>query len=192
MKTYFATQIYQNKLAFDLKDLRHEIELIKKSDRLGQAWSKKNYHKGYTSYGSLDHLHRFSSTFENLEKKINIHVTKFLKQLKYTAKIGRELAMTDCWVNIMPSGALHYAHLHPRSVISGTFYVTSSSDASAIQFEDPRLGLFMNSPANAERFVSLQPKSADIVLFESWLKHGVPINKSKEPRISISFNYAWL
>lgn len=199
MKTYFSTKIYQQKINFNLPDICHEIELIKKSDKLGQAWSKTHYKKGYTSYGSLDQLHKLSSTFENLEKKINIHVSGYLKSLDYQAKIKKDLKMTDCWINIMPEGAQHTSHIHPLSVISGTFYASVPPQASMIKFEDPRLALFMNSPpvrskarwAN-KRFISLQPKSGDVVLFESWLKHEVPTNHSKTPRISVSFNYGWI
>ena len=199
MKSYFATQIYQKKIAFDLLDLKHEVNLIQKSDDLGQKWSKTNYAGGYTSYSSLDQLHKLSSTIEKLERKIDVHVNRFLKDLGYSAKVAEDLRMTDCWVNMMPAGTQHTGHIHPRSVISGTFYVLAGKDSSSIQFEDPRLGLFMNSPSvkttaktENRRFVSLQPKAGDLILFESWLKHSVPVNKSKQPRISISFNYGWV
>ena len=198
MHSLFSTQVYQKKIRFDLVDLLSEIELIKKSDQAGQIWSRTNYKKGYTSYGSLDKLHKLSSTIYGLEQKINTHVNQYLKSLNYEASVGRNLVMTDCWVNIMPSGAHHAAHIHPHSVISGVFYVAVPAGASAIKFEDPRLGLFMNAPVlkkNARReqlrFVNLQPKAGDLVLFESWLKHEVPTNLSKQPRVSLSFNYGW-
>jgi uncharacterized protein (TIGR02466 family) len=28
-------------------------------------------------------------------------------------------------------------------------------------------------------------------MWESWLRHEVPANGAKTPRISVSFNYAW-
>lgn len=199
MKNYFATGIYQQKQAFDLVDLLQEIELIKKSDKHGQAWSKEHYKYGYTSYSSLDKLHKFSSTFSLLEKKIDKHVAKFLKELHYQAQVSKNLHMTNCWVNVMPARAQHSAHIHPLSVLSGTYYVATPPKASAIKFEDPRLGLFMNAPAvqpkaptAKARFVSLQPKPGELILFESWLKHEVPSNSSASPRISISFNYGWV
>jgi uncharacterized protein (TIGR02466 family) len=34
-------------------------------------------------------------------------------------------------------------------------------------------------------------KVGQVVLFESWLRHEVPPNPSKAPRISISFNFSW-
>ena len=197
MHELFVTRVYQTKLKTDLKDLKKEIFQIQKADIKGQKWSKINYAGGYTSYGSWDQLHRLSSGFEALEAKINPHVLKYAKSLNYQIKKD-SLRLNSIWVNIMPLGALHTAHIHPQSVISGTFYVDVPPGASALKFEDPRLGLFMNSPSISLRakkmnlrFFSLETKSGELVLFESWLRHEVPRNQSKKPRISISFNYGW-
>jgi uncharacterized protein (TIGR02466 family) len=197
MHKLFVTQVYQSSLKTDLKDIKKEIFQIQKADVEGQKWSAINYKNGFTSYGSWDQLQKLSSTFSDLEKQIKTHVNKFTKSLNYDLK-KNSLKMDSMWVNIMPEGALHTAHIHPHSVISGTFYVDIPANASAIKFEDPRLGLFMNAPlvkatANSEnkRFFSVQPKSGDLILFESWLKHEVPLNQSKKPRLSISFNYTW-
>lgn len=195
----FTTKVYQKKLNFDLKDLMSEISLIQKSDDAGVLWSKENYKPGYTSYGSLDKLHKLSSTFENLKNKIDSHVDSYLKTLDYSASTKQNLAMTNCWVNIMPLAATHAAHIHPQAVISGTFYVSLPKGSSPLKFEDPRLGFMMNAPTlktnpklENKRFVSLDLRPGDLVLFESWLRHEVPANASKLPRISISFNYGWV
>lgn len=197
MHQLFVTQVYQSKLKMNLPDLKKEVFQIQKADIQGQEWSKKNYVNGYTSYGSWDQLHQMSSTFKSLEQKIDAHVFKYAKSLDYDIKKGN-LRMNSIWVNIMPEGALHTAHIHPLSVISGTLYVEAPAHASSIKFEDPRLGFLMNTPAVKlnpkkinNRFFSIQPKSGELVLFESWLRHEVSINKSKKPRISISFNYTW-
>lgn len=204
MYNLFPTLVYQGKISFDLKDLKQEIEAIQKADHVGQKWSLTNYKNGYTSYGSsqngFDRLHKLSSTFENLQKKIDNHVKKFVKELGYACN-PKDLHMTTFWVNVMPSGAQHTAHIHPNSVISGTFYVDVPVGASSIKFEDPRFGFFMNTPdilpthnKTRQRFYSIQPKAGDLVLFESWLRHEVPTNTtnkhSKKPRISCSFNYS--
>ena len=39
-------------------------------------------------------------------------------------------------------------------------------------------------------FVTIAPKPGTLLLWESWLRHGVEPNRAKAPRISISFNYA--
>lgn len=197
MHSLFTTTVYQSKIKFNLKDLTSEALQIQKTDKNGIKWSKKNYLCGYTSYGSWDQLHVLSSTINALKNKLDIHVYKYAKLLDYDIKKD-DLQINTIWLNIMGPGAQHTAHIHPHSVISGTYYVQTPLGCSSIKFEDPRLGFFMNAPqvitkakkAN-KRFISLQPNAGDVVLFESWLKHEVPRNETSDPRISISFNYGW-
>lgn len=196
MHQLFVTEVYQSSIEFDLRSLKTEIYQIAKSDSRGQKWSEKHYPNGYTSYGSWDQLNKMSSTFERLQKKIDRHVARYVKKLDYDQSSG-PLKMNSIWVNIMPRGSLHTSHIHPQSVISGTYYVDIPPKSSAIKFEDPRMAFFMNSPAlrpearqERMRFFSLQPQPGDLILFESWLRHEVPLNNSQRPRLSISFNYA--
>jgi uncharacterized protein (TIGR02466 family) len=44
-------------------------------------------------------------------------------------------------------------------------------------------------PEAQKRFVYVQPEVGDVLLWESWLRHEVPMNMSEHERISISFNY---
>ncbi|XGC79354.1 2OG-Fe(II) oxygenase family protein [Bdellovibrio bacteriovorus] len=203
IKTLFPTFVYYAPLKTkDLgplnKDLKKESLKIAEIDEQGQEWSEKNYPGGFTSYGSMAQLHRYSSTFEELEKEIDKHVRKFVKHLEMDIN-PKELKMTSCWVNIMPSNVTHSMHLHPLSVISGTYYVQTPKNCSAIKFEDPRFDSFMASPPrkhNAkihnQRHYALEPQEGNVVLFESWLRHEVPKNASDKERISISFNYDWV
>ena len=69
---------------------------------------------------------------------------------------------------------------------------------SAIKFEDPRLGTMMAAPSRAKgareelrSFIYVEPNIGDVLLWESWLRHEVPMNMADEDRISISFNYSW-
>ena len=180
------------------KELKFESLKFAEIDEDGQKWSAKNYKGGYTSYGSIANLNKVSSTFEDLEKQINKHVAKFVKHLEMDIN-PKELKMTSCWVNIMPTDVIHTMHIHPLSVISGTYYVQTPKNCSAIKFEDPRLEAFMASPPrkhNAkehnQRFHSLEPKAGNVVLFERWTRHEVPMNNASDERISISFNYGWV
>ncbi len=40
-------------------------------------------------------------------------------------------------------------------------------------------------------FVYVAPEAGEILLWESWLRHEVPMNMAEEERISVSFNYRW-
>jgi uncharacterized protein (TIGR02466 family) len=40
-------------------------------------------------------------------------------------------------------------------------------------------------------FVSIEPKAGTLLLWESWLRHEVPLNAARGERISVSFNFRW-
>jgi uncharacterized protein (TIGR02466 family) len=45
--------------------------------------------------------------------------------------------------------------------------------------------------ARNRQFVSYPVEQGTVILFESWLRHEVASNPSKEDRISVSFNFHW-
>jgi len=193
VKKIFSSQIYNASLVkakTSLLELSDELYKIRDIDQVGQKWSKKNYVTGYTSYGSMDKLHQFSTSFSDLDRKIRPHLKTYIRSLGW--KISQsDLNLNSMWGNIMSQGSHHSFHIHPLSVISGTFYVSVPKGSSVIQFEDPRHNMMMASPPRAGVFYSLAPKAGDIVLFESWMRHQVPTQTVNEDRISVSFNYDW-
>jgi len=141
-------------------------------------------------------MHQLSPTFAALERAIDPHVRAFARALELDLT-ARPLAMTDCWVNIMPRGTAHGLHLHPLATISGTFYLKTPRGCAALKIEDPRLDRMMAAPprrrtaSRANRpWVQIAAQAGALVLFESWLRHEVPANPAGE-RVSISFNYGW-
>ena len=94
------------------RTLLDECQALAASDAAGRKWSAKHYLGGYTSYGSLDRLHLVSSVFAGLARRLDPHVKAFAARLPYDLA-GRRLAMTDCWLNVMPAGVVHSLHLHP-------------------------------------------------------------------------------
>ncbi len=40
-------------------------------------------------------------------------------------------------------------------------------------------------------FLSFEPKPGTLLLWESYLRHEVPVNRARGERISVSFNYRW-
>ena len=41
-------------------------------------------------------------------------------------------------------------------------------------------------------FIYVRPEVGDVLLWESWLRHEVPMNMAEDERISVSFNYKWV
>jgi uncharacterized protein (TIGR02466 family) len=198
----FVTRIHRARLAGAAglrlnRELEQACRTIAVQDRAGQAWCRKHGYAGYTSYASLDDLPLRSPEIAELVGHLDQHVKAFARELDLD--LGRRaLSLDSIWINILDAGGAHAAHIHPHSVLSGTYYVAVPAGASAIKFEDPRLGLMMAAPprkATARRqnrtFVSVAPKAGTLLLWESWLRHEVPPNRSRRQRISISFNYGW-
>ncbi|HLW23513.1 MAG TPA: TIGR02466 family protein [Steroidobacteraceae bacterium] len=200
----FATRIYSARLmraaaqSFN-RALRDECLQLERDDAAGRRWSARNYPGGYTSYASVHRLQKLSPTFAALEHKLERHVRAFVAAAQWDLA-GRPLSMTDCWVNIMRSGAAHAAHLHPLSSLSGTYYVAIPAGAPGIKFEDPRLERFMAAPplkagaaARNRPWLTLGARPGSLVLFESWLRHEVPRLRDGRgaERVSVSFNYSW-
>jgi uncharacterized protein (TIGR02466 family) len=196
----FATDIYRAKLGGSrvaglLADLGQTIRQLAQDDTAGRRWCAENGYGGYTSYASLDDLAWRDGAVADLQARLDKHVAAFARTLGFDLG-GRKLVCDSLWVNLLKPSALHTAHIHPGSTISGTIYVEVPPGASAIRFEDPRLGLMMaapqvrpNAPLSRQRFVSVTPKAGEVLLWESWLRHEVPRNAAKAPRLSVSFNY---
>jgi uncharacterized protein (TIGR02466 family) len=202
MHALFPTFIYTAALqrtgaaAFNRQLLKECLQL-RLDDAAGRRWSAKNYPGGYTSYGSVHWLQRISPTFKALQSRLERHVRTFAEAVDWDLD-GRELKMTDCWLNIMPKLVVHGLHLHPLSTLSGTYYVRVPAGAPGIKFEDPRLDRFMAAPprkSTAKRetqaWGTFPAAPGQLVLFESWLRHEVVPNRVTAERVSISFNYNW-
>jgi uncharacterized protein (TIGR02466 family) len=198
----FVTKIFRAEMAGGKAErLNRELEAaclsIAEDDATGQRWCARNGYPGYTSYGSLNDLPWRVPVFAELLKALDAHVTQFAKELDYELG-GRKLVCDSLWINILPPGGVHTSHIHPHSVISGTYYVTVPEGASALKLEDPRLGFMMAAPPRKAKakpenrqFAYLAPEPGTVILWESWLRHEVPLNEAPSERVSISFNYAW-
>ena len=195
-QSLFATRLTRAKLNPGRNGMLEKTCLaIAAEDKAGRRWAKEHNYGGYTSYASLNDLTTRASIFAELERDIAKQVAAFAREAQFDLG-GRKLALDSIWINVMQKGAIHAPHIHPHSVISGTYYVTAPPGSGAIRFEDPRLGLLMAAPPKKKNarpenqtFVSVQPAAGMLLLWESWLRHGVEPNTAKGQRISISFNY---
>ena len=204
IRTHFPTLIYCEPLqktaaARDRFNtaLAAECRQLRDFDTAGRKWSTKNYPGGYTSYASLNDLPWRFPVFADLEKALDKHVEAFVKDLGFDLQ-GKKLKCGSFWINILPEGGMHASHIHPHSVISGTVYVAMPKGASALKLEDPRLPMMMAAPTRIKKapeslqsFVYIKPAVGEVLMWESWLRHEVPMNMAEDERISVSFNYGW-
>jgi uncharacterized protein (TIGR02466 family) len=197
-----VTRLYRARLSefsskVDAEELEASCYSIADDDEAGQAWCEEKGYPGYTSYASLTDLPWRFPIFAEMVEALDQHVAAFVEDLEFDLD-GRKLVLEDIWINILPEGGMHSSHLHPHSVISGTTYVSMPEGASALKLEDPRSGRMMAAPIRkkgarreVEPFIYMKPDVGDVLLWESWLRHEVPMNMSEDDRISVSFNYKW-
>jgi uncharacterized protein (TIGR02466 family) len=202
IKTLFPTLLYQARPAGAAAEqmragLQASCLAIKAGDTAGRRWCDENGYAGYTSYASLNDLPWRDPVIASLVGVLDEHVGAFARELDYDLE-RRKLALDSLWINILEPGGMHAGHIHPGSVISGTYYVTLPAGSAGLKFEDPRLPAMMAAPpvrANASqrnrRFVEIMPKPGTILLWESYIRHEVPLSRAKVDRMSISFNYSW-
>lgn len=192
----FVTPLYRASLGTKLNpDLEAAALVIAAEDKAGQRWAREHGYKGYTSYAALDDLPQRAPAFADLVKALDRHVAAFAARADFDLN-RRKLKLDSLWINVMNKGAIHAPHIHPHAAVSGTYYVTVPPGSGAIRFEDPRLGLMMAAPPRRKQarpanrsFVAVQPRPGLLLLWESWLRHGVEAHAAREPRISVSFNY---
>jgi uncharacterized protein (TIGR02466 family) len=198
VRSLFATRFYEAQIDAPelLAALEHGCLSLAADDAAGRRWSKDHGYPGYTSYASLNDLPMRDPDIAALVKRLNRHVAAFAEDCAFDLG-GRKLKLDSLWVNVLKPGGGHSGHIHPHSVISGTFYVAVPPGSGALKLEDPRLPMMMAAPMRRtdaaegqQPFVYAEPEAGTVFLWESWLRHEVVPGKAKSERISISFNYS--
>ena len=170
--------------------------MLEDEDEAGNAWCDREGYDGYTSYASLDDLPERFPEFAELKTHLDVAANAFARTAHWDMD-AFDLRLDALWVNILGEGGSHSGHIHPGSVISGTYYVSLPEGSSQLKLEDPRLTMMMSAPQptdaapeEAQRFVYIDPKAGHALFWESWLRHEVMPHRSETARVSVSFNYA--
>ncbi|UNH61161.1 putative 2OG-Fe(II) oxygenase [Synechococcus phage S-SZBM1] len=170
--------------------------------------SKSRSNRGQMNYQSPDFFGEEIIKGEDDDDEF----AKLLKQIKQSANEAFDtfesqvttLEFANVWVNINNNGGYNEIHTHPGSLMSGAFYVKTPSedagDPGRICFHRNAMEAYViHSLGLAEDLSTAEtphtyatwtypPKEGRLILFPSWIPHGVRENETNEDRISISFN----
>jgi uncharacterized protein (TIGR02466 family) len=96
----------------------------------------------------------------------------------------------SAWANVNRAGHSNKLHTHPGATWSGVYYVDSGGEAegSALYLSDPAPSRSSTFFPNLTSNVMIRPAAGLMVLFPSYLQHGVQPHRGDRPRISIAFN----
>ncbi len=108
-----------------------------------------------------------------------------------------KIAPANCWANINPKYASNKIHDHANCLFSGVYYVQTPENCGNLMFYDPRVARTFYKPA-VQKYTAYTAdaiahvaEAGLLLVFPSWLKHGVEPNLSDGDRVSISFNYVF-
>src|SRR6185369_11775268 len=124
VRTLFVSKLYQATLADAAvlnRDLVKACRAIAADDKAGQRWSRERGYPGYTSYASLNDLPARDPAFAALKRELDKHASAFAKALHLDLG-GKRLKLDSIWINMLEPGGVHTGHIHPMSVLSGTYY----------------------------------------------------------------------
>lgn len=166
---------------------------LSQEDKEGQRMSALQYPNGFTSYFSRSHLYK-EPELAGLVAFIQRCAQNYAEQHNWDTQ-NFEPVINAMFANINFKNSFHAEHLHPYSHISGVFYAKTDPGSPGISFKDPRMGRWMMPPAadgtRAENtfHAKVAAEAGKLLMFPSWLEHGVGQNLTDAERISMSFNF---
>ena len=183
---FFPIPIYSKKLNLDTKSITNYCLDIKSKTSSVQISNRGGWQSSS--------LNLKDEAISNLVKSILNAGESYCEAIKYKYP----LKISQAWININGYKDYNVPHNHPNSVIAGVYYVEISDRTKGnlvfhhpahqiIEYDWPPSALEEYNPYNSPLY-SLHPESDTLLLFPSWLSHGVEQNLDTVDRISISFN----
>ena len=161
-----------------------------------QEYTEEHYsHKAFVGESVSSHQNGYNF-LEQLDTDLGRHIfdklTNSVNYLAHVMGIG-QLDIRMSWSNTQYPGSELIDHQHPNSKVSGSLYVKADDSSSKIYFHNPNPYIPMDDYDYDTDFNNhvywIQPKSRQLILFPSWLKHGSNGDSNgTEERICIAFN----
>ena len=152
---------------------------------------KKETNKNEGNITSNDNYVLENKTLKNLKEDLQKRVIDYFDKVICTSDpIIPHIIQS--WINYTETNQFHHRHSHPNSYVSGVFYIDAKKEVDKIIFYRRGQKTFELSVARYNDFNSASwwcsIQTGDVVLFPSYLHHGVEKKKGNNIRISLSFN----
>ena len=111
----------------------------------------------------------------------------------------KDLEFAQSWLTYKEPGQFHKAHTHPNTIISAVFYYDVKEGDPAICFSketksfnrsyiEPSLLPDYQDHTFSQEEIYFYPKQNNLIIFPSYLVHGVPPNKTNRTRKALGIN----
>lgn len=181
---FFPTPIYFS-FVKDLKSIQNEVDsyLATVSEtELINPWGDTVQ----TTFKYGDYVHALDK-MPILLSQIKENCREFLQAIKYQQSAN--IQIRESWCNISNKNSFQHIHLHGDTDVSGVYYHQTNGQDGDIVFRNPSLvNRFHKLTYNLDNSVTYKPEVGKILLFPSFLEHGVFHNNTDHRRISVTFN----
>ena len=143
-------------------------------------WGHTHWLSDVTFEGDFLDQHRC----KHFKKELDWHVQKYAKEALIGQFSGDKFnyKVIDSWVALFKKNNYAHIHHHGKYDISGVYYIQTPPKTTQ------NVGKLFFQDEHGEKRVEIPADQGVIVLFPSYLKHGVQTNISEVERLSLSFN----
>ena len=181
----FGYPIYINQIDVNKK----EFECVKKEKYV----TMENKTAFYTENKKILNSKNYKSLKKKVFEELEIYTRDILKIKKH-----QRFYLTSSWINKHEENHFGQPHSHFNSIISGVYYFKAPKNSGNIIFNiEPnkmpfwptvKLDFEEYTIENSDEFF-FEPTDGLITFFPSTLVHRIGINKQKELRYSLAFNF---
>jgi len=94
----------------------------------------------------------------------------------------------SAWIQDYQLKQFHSIHNHPRSLLSGVYFVRADQGAPPLILYNPNPGQIMVSDNENDKMYEVEPERGKMVIFPSYLFHEVLSNDNNHNRTVLAFN----
>jgi hypothetical protein len=182
LNNLFGTPVYVGEVD-NLKLVQEEVGfgLSRVKYTNSQAW---NFQSVKTTPLNGDVISEFS--MRNFEQSIDAHIARYCELVNFRPRpYNKRLS----WLTNNSKGGYTHVHNHTSTDISGAYYYQTEKGNGNFFFMNPNLAattsyVFERVPSYTE----VEPRVGMILLFPSYILHGVKTNEMDTDRISLSFS----
>ena len=189
--TIFPTLIIINELD-NFKEIENDLIDFTYEER-----SKDNKGVSVSNIGGWHSKPHYSS-YENILSSVILQGINKTLGSSNVFKSNTKIKILNLWVNINQKGNLNSKHLHPRSDLSGVFWIKAPKNSGNLRLYSPhtydhaaQIQYFseeFKNKAQIKASYEINPSAGSLILFPSSIYHDVAISRSDEDRISCAFN----
>lgn len=190
LEYWFSTPIWCASIEADNKKIEKYCKQLKKNSE-GRILSNRGGWQSNDIYLNKCENQELKYLFDQIFQSVDIMSEKF--GLYNDLQLDKNTM--QFWININKKGDYNVQHNHPRSFLSGVYYVKTPKNCGILEFHHPnpmqkfwcQMYTKSDNPATFSSII-FEPENGKLIVFPPWLEHTVSPSDAESARISIAFN----